>query len=177
MTRLASTAAAGNELQPDGRIVVGVGDMIVSGDPGAELITYALGSCIGVTAYDPVCKVGGLLHFMLPLAGESPNRASRPAMYGDTGIPLLFKTIYSLGAVKERLIVCAAGGAEILDDEGCFRVGSRNRTLLRKIFWQNNVLIAAEDSGGHTSRTLMLNLADGRVQIRSQGAGSVLWPR
>ena len=176
MTRVAP-AGGGAEILPDGRIVVGVGDMAVSADPATELITYALGSCIGVTVYDPVAKVGGMLHFMLPLAGESANKASRPSMYGDSGIPLLFKSVYSLGAVKERLIVCAAGGAEILDDEGCFRVGSRNRTLLRKIFWQNSVLISAEDTGGHTSRTLMLNLSDGRVQIRSQGVGSVIWPQ
>lgn len=176
MTRVAP-ASGGAEILPDGRIVVGVGDMAVSADPAAELITYALGSCIGVTVYDPVAKVGGMLHFMLPLAGESVNKASRPSMYGDSGIPLLFKTVYSMGAVKERLVVCAAGGAEILDDEGCFRVGSRNRTLLRKIFWQNSVLISAEDTGGHTSRTLVLNLSDGRVQIRSQGVGSVIWPQ
>jgi chemotaxis protein CheD len=177
MTRLEASANGSTDLLPDGRIVVGVGDMAVSADPATELITYALGSCIGVTVYDPVAKVGGLLHFMLPLAGESPNRAARPSMYGDTGIPLLFKSVYALGAVKERLIVSAAGGAEILDDEGCFRVGSRNRTLLRKIFWQNSVLISAEDTGGHSSRTMLMSLADGKVQIRSQGVGRVIWPQ
>jgi chemotaxis protein CheD len=162
------------------RLVVGVADFVVSADPNAEMVTYALGSCIAVTIYDPVARVGGMLHFMLPVAaaaGVARDPGARPGMYGDVGIPLLFRAAYAQGAVKERLIVCAAGGAEILGDDGHFRVGARNRTLLRGIFWQNNVLIAAESTGGHSSRTMSLRLSDGRVEIRSQGTRSDLWPR
>lgn len=161
----------------DGRLLVGVSDLVVSDASAAGIVTFALGSCIGVTVFDPVAKIGGMLHFMLPQAAANVDKSTlNPAMYGDQGIPLLFRSCYELGAVKERLVVCAAGGAEILDDDGCFRVGARNRTLLRKIFWQNGVLIAAEDTGGNASRTLSLQLTDGTVEIRSQGKVRRLWP-
>lgn len=162
----------------DGKVVVGVADLAVVGSPlhGAEIITHALGSCIGVTVFDPVARVGGMLHFMLPSAADIQRAEQNPPMFGDTGIPLLFRSCYALGAVKERLIVCAAGGAEILNDDGTFRVGSRNRTLLRKIFWKNNVLIHAEDTGGNHCRTMSLKLDNGSVEIRSQGKVKRLWP-
>lgn len=158
------------------RLVVGIADLVLSADPGATLITYALGSCIGVTIYDRVARVGGMLHFMLPQSSLSPERArSAPLMFADTGVPLLFTRAYELGARKERLVVCAAGGAEVLADDGHFKIGTRNRTMLRKLFWKNNVLLAAEDSGGTHSRTLMLRLSDGLVTVKSKSEGRVLW--
>jgi chemotaxis protein CheD len=160
------------------RVVVGVADLAVSKDPGKVIVTYALGSCIGVTVYDPVAKVGGMLHFMLPESTVSPEKAAaNPAMFGDLGIPLLFQKVTEAGARRERLIVCAAGGAEVLADDGHFRIGNRNRTILRKIFWKQNLLLAADDTGGQHSRTMSLKLADGSIQIRAQGKDAPLWPR
>ncbi|MBS0196877.1 MAG: chemotaxis protein CheD [Planctomycetes bacterium] len=150
--------------------------MTVTDDPAAVVVTYALGSCIGVTVYDPVAKIGGLLHFMLPAADLSKDKAAaNPAMFGDTGIPILFKSCYEKGAKKERLIVCAAGGAEVIADNGHFQIGSRNRTLLRKIFWKNGILLAGDDTGGANSRTLSLRMTDGAVMVRTQGAEKALW--
>ncbi|MBX3373823.1 MAG: chemotaxis protein CheD [Phycisphaeraceae bacterium] len=158
------------------RIVVGVADARTSCDPAAELITFALGSCIGVTLFDPVARVGGMLHFMLPMSSLNPEKAAaNPAMFGDTGIPALFHAVYALGARKERLVVCAAGGAELLSDDGQFRIGHRNRTLVRRIFWKNGVLLAAEETGGTISRTLVLSMAGGRVTIRNRSEERVLW--
>ncbi|MCA9272156.1 MAG: chemotaxis protein CheD [Phycisphaerales bacterium] len=157
--------------------VVGVADYAVLRGPTNEIITHALGSCIGVTIFDPTTHVGGMLHFMLPDSKINNDKASdSPAMFADTGIPLLFKHAYELGAKKENLIVCAAGGAEVLSDGGHFKIGSRNRTVLRKIFWKNNVLLSADDTGGNNSRTLHLSLADGTVTVRNRGKGEVLWP-
>lgn len=159
------------------RITVGIADAQLSADPRALLITYALGSCIGVTVYDPVVRVGGMLHFMLPQGTQSPEKAkTTPAMFADLGVPLLFMKAYELGAKKERLIVCAAGGAEILDDEGHFKIGTRNRTMLRKLFWKNNVLISAEDTGGTHSRTLSLRLSDGLVSVKCKNEERAIWP-
>ncbi len=160
-----------------GKIVVGVADLALTRDPDATIITHALGSCIGVTVYDPVACVGGMLHFMLPTAKSEAQRTPEKAlMFGDMGIPLLFRAAYDMGAKKERLIVCAAGGAEILSDDGHFKVGSRNRTILRKLFWKNNVLLSAEDTGGTKSRTMSLHMNDGSVEIRHRGQASLLWP-
>lgn len=160
------------------RLVVGVADLAVSKDSSKSIVTYALGSCIGVTVYDPVAKVGGMLHFMLPESTVSPEKAAaNPAMFGDLGIPMLFQKVIEAGARRERLVVCAAGGAEVLADDGHFRIGHRNRTILRKIFWKQNLLLAADDTGGQHSRTMSLKLADGSIQIRAQGKDSSLWPR
>ena len=97
-------------------------------------------------------------------------------MFADIGVPLLFQKVIEAGARRERLIVCAAGGAEVLADDGHFRIGSRNRTILRKIFWKQNLLLAADDTGGQHSRTLTLRLADGVINIRAQGKETQLWP-
>lgn len=159
------------------RLVVGIADLQMTADPRAMLVTYALGSCIGVTIFDPVARVGGMLHLMLPQASLSPEKAKKiPCMFADTGVPLLFTKAYELGAKKERMIVVAAGGAEILADEGHFKIGSRNRTMLRKLFWKNNVLIAAEDTGGTHSRTMTLSLVDGRVTVKNKNEERTLWP-
>lgn len=91
--------------------------MKVSNNQEDVLITYALGSCIGVAVYDPLVRVGGLLHFMLPDSNLDVDKAkANPAMFADTGIPLLFKSCYRLGAEKHRMVVKVAGGASILDD-------------------------------------------------------------
>jgi chemotaxis protein CheD len=82
--------------------VVGVAELVVSNQLDDVLITYALGSCLGISIYDPVAKVAGLLHVMLPLSSVSPEKArEKPAMFVDTGVPLLFKESYRLGAKKE----------------------------------------------------------------------------
>ena len=155
----------------------GVAALAVGRDPSKSIITYALGSCIGVTVYDPVAKVGGMLHFMLPESSVSVEKAAlNPAMFGDLGIPLLFAKVAELGARRDRLIVCAAGGAEVLADDGHFRIGHRNRTILRKIFWKQNLLLSADDTGGQHSRTLTLRLSDGFINVRTQGKENQLWP-
>ncbi len=149
---------------------VGIGDMRVSDDPGVNIITYALGSCIGVAVYDPVAKVGGLLHIQLPSSAVDPSKAKkRPLMFADTGIPMLFKACYKLGARKGRMIVKIAGGSQLMDARGVFNIGKRNYAALRKIFWRNNVLIDAEDVGGTVNRTLRLSIATGEVSLRVSG--------
>ena len=160
----------------ENRVTVGVADLQVCQYPSAHIITHALGSCIGVTIYDPIVKVAGMLHFMLPSGrGNKEKAEANPAMFGDTGVPLLFRQCYELGAEKERLIVCAAGGAEVMNDCGQFKIGKRNRTILRQLFWKNNILLAADETGGSISRTLQIDLADGRVSIRHKGEEQLLW--
>lgn len=106
---------------PRKSFVVGVGDMIASNDPAAEIVTHSLGSCLGVMVYDPVHKVGGLLHFMLPDSTIDPIKAVKsPFMFADTGLPRLFRTVYGLGGEKARLQVKVAGGARFLDDQLLF---------------------------------------------------------
>ena len=80
-------------------LVVGVADAAVGCARDGRIVTYALGSCIGLTAYDPVARVGGMLHFMLPQPAPSSESAIlKPAMYGSTGVPMLTERLASRGA-------------------------------------------------------------------------------
>jgi chemotaxis protein CheD len=151
-------------------VVIGVADCHVTGDTSSVLVTYALGSCVGVSIYDPVARVGGLLHFMLPTvltgaAGDGKN----PYMFADSGIPMLFHEAYEKGALKSRLRVRVAGGAQIMDDTGVFNIGQRNCLAMRKIFWKAGVMVHAEETGGTTARTMRFDLASGRIFLRSPG--------
>lgn len=150
--------------------IVGISELKVTNQESDVLVTYSLGSCLGLTIYDPVARVGGMIHCMLPLSKIDPKKAQRsPAMFVDTGVPMLFETAYSLGAQKGRIILKAAGASRILDEKGTFKIGDRNYATLRKILWKNNVLITAEDIGGSISRTVYLEIGTGRVTIKSRG--------
>jgi len=149
-------------------VTVGIGGLEVSAEPTAVLITHGLGSCIAVIAYDPRRKVGGMLHFQLPTSSLSPERAQMsPGTFADTGIPLLFERMYVLGSRKGDIVVKAAGGGNFHNDNGTFDIGKRNHTMMRKIFWKAQVLVAAEDVGGSRSRTARLFLDTGQVTIQS----------
>ncbi len=150
-------------------IVVDIADYAVTGDCRATLITHSLGSCIGVTVWDPEVRVGGMIHYMLPESSLSPQKAkANPAMFADSGVPALFRAAYELKAVKKRLVVKVAGGAQLLDDNGIFNIGKRNYVMLRKMFWKNNILIDGEDVGGSVSRTVRLNVDTGRVMLKTR---------
>jgi chemotaxis protein CheD len=160
-------------------IIVGVADMKVSDDHEVILTTYSLSSCIGVAIYDPLVRVGGLLHFMLPESNHDGSRARKnPYMFGDTGIPLLFKEAYKLGAKKNRLKTLVVGGAQILDQKGLFNIGKKNYTILRKMFWRNNVIIDFQDVGGNVNRTLKLEIKSGQVWLKTGGIGErMIWEK
>jgi chemotaxis protein CheD len=151
-------------------VVIGIGDCKVSKEPGSTRVTYALGSCIAVIIHDPVANVGGLLHFMLPESTLDPAKAARNLfMFADTGIPLLFRSAYQLGAEKKRLAVTVAGGAQMMDTQGTFNIGKRNCLAMRKILWKAGVLVQAEQLGGEVSRTVRLEVGSGKVMLREAG--------
>jgi chemotaxis protein CheD len=155
---------------------VGVGDLKVSNREEDVLITYALGSCLGITLYDPVARVGGLLHVMLPSSENHQEKARQnPYMFVDTGVPRLFQECYKLGARKERSIIRVAGGAAAKnEEEDSFQIGKNNFLMLRKLFWKNGVLIATQQVGGKDSRTLWLEMATGEVTLKINGVESTL---
>jgi chemotaxis protein CheD len=153
-------------------IIVGVSDMKVSNDIGSTLVTYSLGSCIGVAIYDGVAKVGGLLHFMLPESTLDEAKAqANPFMFADTGIPRLFKSAYQLGGAKRRMRVVVAGGSNVLDQNGFFNIGKRNQMAVRKIFYRNNVIVNYFDTGGSSNRTLKMAIRNGEILLNVSGRG------
>ena len=151
------------------RHVVAVGDMKIGRD--ADLIvTHALGSCLGLVVYDPVERVGGILHAMLPLSKINPAKAqANPYMFVDTGVPALFKVLYEIGGQKPRLVIKAAGCGNPLGKTEMFKIGERNHTILKKLLWKNNILLDIEDVGGTASRTVHLDVATGQTVISSNG--------
>ena len=151
---------------------VGVADMKVSAKKDDLIITHALGSCLGVTVHDPVACVGGLLHVMLPLSTIDPAKADRnPFMFVDTGFPRLLIECFKDGAQKQRLEVRVAGGAHshLREEDDFFQIGKRNLIILRKLLWQNGILLKTYDVGGIHSRTMSLDISSGKVTIKSNG--------
>jgi chemotaxis protein CheD len=155
---------------------VAIGDICVVGSRRGRIVTHALGSCVAVTLFDPDLRIGGMLHFMLPVPVDSEGAPAQPWCYGSLGVPALFKTAYALGAEKRRLIVCAAGAAELNDASGNLQIGQRNKTILRKLLWKNDVALAAEDVGGGLARSMELDLTSGAITVRIQGARKQIWP-
>jgi chemotaxis protein CheD len=147
--------------------VVGIAEMYVSGDPEDILVTYSLGSCVGVSLYDTEARVGGLIHCMLPSsAGEAKKAEEKPCMYVDTGMTKLLQALLEMGAEKKRLICKVAGGGSPLDDNGLFKIGERNYGVLRKFLWKNGLLVKAEDVGGKGPRTMLLDIETGITRLR-----------
>jgi chemotaxis protein CheD len=148
-------------------VAVGVGEFKVSSQPDDLLVTYSLGSCLGLTAYDPKARVGGILHSMLPDSRINPEKARiQPAMFVDTGMTSFLGELFALGATRGGLRIKMAGGAKVLKEGEFFDIGRRNLLMAKKILWKNNLSILAEDTGGEVSRTIRLRLEDGKTSIR-----------
>ena len=170
------------------QIIVGIADCRIGRVAGQVLATYALGSCIGLSVYDPKAAVGGLLHFMLPDSTIDPGRSQlNPYMFADTGIPKLLEQVCGEGASKRRLVAHAAGGASIMDPQAVFDIGKRNYLALRKILWKAGILLAGEAVGGSNARTVRLEIGSGRLWLQEGGGqkervpsfpqkGGTTWP-
>jgi chemotaxis protein CheD len=148
------------------RIVIGIGEFAVTTQPDAEIVTHALGSCVAVCVWDPVTKVAGMLHFLLPESKLNVERAAlQPGTFADTGIPLLFQAAYKAGAVKARLRVNLLGGAAVTGGPSGLDVGRRNALIAKKMLWQNGVLVKGESLGGTETRTVTLSASTGLIQV------------
>lgn len=157
------------------QIVVGVSEWAVSASSDDLLVTYSLGSCLGLALYDPEAAVGGLLHAMMPASTLDPERAqTQPAMFVDTGVATLLKAMFDLGARRRSIVATVAGGASHIDYGRTFRIGERNCTVLRRMLWRNEILLAGEDVGGTRSRSIYLDMSAGRTLVRSDGLTQVL---
>ena len=153
----------------DRDIKVGIGDMKFTRG-GGTIITYALGSCIGITLYDPAIKLGGLLHIMLPRRSD-PNDP-KSYKYADSGIREMIRKLSAFGMVKTRTVVKIAGGAKMFDIKGNTdfgNIGQRNAAMVKKILMEERMHIKSEDTGGAYARTMLLNVDNGDVVIRTVG--------
>jgi chemotaxis protein CheD len=147
-------------------LVVGVADCQVSNNPSAQIVTYALGSCLGVCVYDSVNRVGGMLHMMLPDSTIHRATSDRPAMYADTGFPLLIDMMANAGAQTMRLQCKIFGGAQVLNADSYFRIGEKNIRAAESLAQQYNLRVLVWEVGGQVNRTIRFSMANGEVKVR-----------
>lgn len=151
------------------RRVVGISDMIASDNPTDTIVTYSLGSCLAIVCYDSVVKAAAMIHIMLPdsnIEKMSKNAASfNPLKYVDTGFTELMKECQKFGMRKSNICLSVFGGAQIFEREDHFNIGKRNYIALRKMIWQNGLLIRHEHVGGRVHRTVKIDVDSGEITL------------
>ena len=151
----------------------GMADFKVSRSP-ATIISYGLGSCIGVSLYDPQTKIGGLLHIMLPDSNQS-RATDNPAKFADTGIPLMLDEVLKMGASRSRLVAKMAGGAQMFafaNATDVMRVGSRNVAASKEILQKLGIRLVGEDTGANYGRTVQIDLTNGVYTVKTIDKGN-----
>lgn len=151
-------------------VKVGMADMNVCSSPDS-IITLGLGSCVGAVLYDPVAKVCGMVHVMLPDSTTIANN-SNVAKFADTGVTALLDMVLKEGAKKERLIAKIAGGAQMFSvnkDSPMLRVGERNVAAVKEKLKQLGIRLVAEDTGNNYGRTVVFYPETGEYLIRAIG--------
>ncbi len=150
-------------------IVVNISDMKVTNRARDVLVTHALGSCLGLAAYDPVAGVAGLIHCLLPLARDGKAPGKNPFMYVNTGVPQMIRAMYGRGATRENLVLKAGGCGRMMHISNQFDTGASNFAALKKLLQVNEMRLSAEDVGGTIPRTMRLFADTGRIVISSCG--------
>ena len=157
------------------RVVIGVGDMSVANNPTITLSTYALGSCVAVVAYDPTVQAGGILHLMLPESKISPEKAAKqPAMFADTGLPALFRSLVGLKAQPARLRIFVTGGACIMCANDTFKIGERNIRAVSEYLAKSGFHVRQWCVGGTINRTVHLEVGTGGVTLKTPNGQETL---
>lgn len=150
-------------------LVVAISDYKYSKSPDV-IVTYALGSCVGICLYDQITKVGGMAHIMLPDSKQFKNEKMNRMKFADTAIPDLVKKLQSLGANPARMAAKIAGGAQMFKmQEGNMlgNIGQRNTASTKAVLAGLRIPIVAEDTGLDYGRTIYFDLSDGSLKVQS----------
>lgn len=153
-----------------GEIIVRMGELAVSTSESSTLTALGLGSCIGVCAYDPVSRVGGMAHVVLPSSNGKTDQL--PAKSADVGVANLIVAMVRAGADKRRIRVAIAGGAQLFSFTGAdthMDVGNRNTKAVGVALLEAGIRTKASDVGGNTGRTVRLDSQSGVVTVRRVG--------
>ncbi len=151
-------------------VVVGVADLKAGMGDDSVLVTYALGSCLGITLYDARRRVGGMLHAMLPdsrLHQGSSQQPVKTAMFLDTGIAALLGELRRLGAAERGLECKVFGGSQVLGADKFFRIGDRNVQTFHDLSAQLGLRVSVWETGGQVNRTIKFYLETGQVSVRT----------
>jgi chemotaxis protein CheD len=163
------TAFLEGEIDP-GHVIVGVGEIACANEPEI-LVTQALGSCIGLTLWDPRLHIGGMAHVMLP-ASPSDDFSGRRHRFADLAVPELVEMMVDAGAGRHRMVAKIAGGAAMFKgDSGLDTIGGRNAAAVLEQLGKCGLSVKAADTGGSHARTIELHLDTGILLIRSYSFG------
>jgi chemotaxis protein CheD len=157
-------------------VVVGISDLNAVKAPD-QLITYALGSCVGICLYDRTTKIAGLAHIMLPSSKEMGGGTNQPFRYADTGIAALVKMMVAMGAIGGHIQAKIAGGAQMFaatSNTAISNIGQRNVEAVRQTLNQMRIPILADDTGSNYGRTVIFNSEDGMMLVKSAARGEKL---
>lgn len=153
-------------------IKIGMADLSASRDPSV-LITLGLGSCVGICLYDPINRVAGMAHIMLPSSADIKNNGNK-AKFADTAISMLIEHMTALGAVRSRLTAKIAGGAQMFSFKSAndlMRIGERNVEAVKKELARQSIPLVAEDVGGTYGRSIEFDSSSGELHIKTIGHG------
>ncbi|HWI51444.1 MAG TPA: chemotaxis protein CheD [Symbiobacteriaceae bacterium] len=155
-------------------IAVGLGELKSGTRPDQVLVCYGLGSCIGLTLYDALARVGVMVHVVLPDSSLGRGQLLQPGKFGDTSVPAAIAEAVKLGAIRSRLVARIAGGARMLNVVGAgskLDIGSRNCEAVKLQLQEHGLRLAADDTGGTYGRTLQLFVGTGRLLVSTVGRG------
>ena len=148
-------------------VTVGIADLNVVKAPDT-LVTYALGSCVGICLYDNEKKIAGLAHIMLPLSKDAAQGIDNKRRYADTGIMELIQTKNLQGASASRLTAKIAGGAQMFSvSSSMFNIGERNVEAVKKVLASYRIRIVAEETGLNFGRTVFFHGDTGIMEVRA----------
>ncbi|MBD5118139.1 MAG: chemotaxis protein CheD [Clostridiales bacterium] len=152
----------------DNKITIGIADMKMAKGEGM-LVTYALGSCIGICLHDPLLKLGALIHIMLPVNMEAGRKNTMK--YADTGIRETLKQMEAMGANRSRITAKIAGGAMMFKDGtgSLGNIGQRNIESVKLNLRKEGIHLLKEDVGGSVARTLLFDVNSGLGCVRCYG--------
>lgn len=159
------------------QVTVGISDLKVVKNPDS-LVTYALGSCVGICLFDSVAKVAGMSHIMLPSINDS-SQDKNVMKFADSAAVELVKQMERQGALKSRLVAKIAGGAQMFKiadanpTSNFGSIGRRNVEAVKKILATLNIRIIAEDTGADYGRTIYFHATDGSLIVKSLTKGQI----
>jgi chemotaxis protein CheD len=160
--------------------VVSIGEIVVSREPTDILVAFGLGSCVVVCLYDPLKRIGGMLHALLPTAPNEGKARSNPTRFVQQGVPILLDDLLKQGAIRFRMRAVLCGGARMMSSpvfDGRFNVGEKNVRVAESVLQSLNIPIWARATGGNQGRTIKFCLANGQVTVRTMRDGEqVLTP-
>lgn len=153
-------------------IKIGIADLNITNSPN-KLMTIGLGSCVGIALYDKKSKIGGLAHIMLPDSKQF-NKVNNPAKFADLAIPILLDKLKKQSVDTKKITAKIVGGASMFnftDKSMIMDIGNRNSIAVKKILKEYSIPIIGEETGGNKGRTMVFDLSNGIVKIRTVGVG------